>query len=143
MRALPALSGRVVIAALERAGFEVARSPSPERSPARNASGILRQARSAGPSLSIFSEQLPGVLLGSAEAVGCFLRGGKRHPLPTLPHRGGGPESALPPPRWRRVGVGVMRAKPTNRTMGAASKVKHGWAALGSDGSPSHHAKFI
>jgi hypothetical protein len=27
MRALPALSGRVVIAALERAGFEVARSP--------------------------------------------------------------------------------------------------------------------
>ena len=118
MRALPALSGRVVIAALERAGFEVIRSPSPKRPPARNASGILRQARSAGPSLSIFSEQLPGVLLGSAEAVGCFLRGGKRHPLPTLPHRGGGPESALPPPRWRRVGVGVMRAKPANRIGG-------------------------
>jgi hypothetical protein len=90
MRALPALSGRVVIAALERAGFEVARSPSPERSPARNASGILRQAHSAAPSFSIFSEQLPGLLLGSAEAVGCFLRGGKRHPLPTLLHRGEG-----------------------------------------------------
>jgi hypothetical protein len=90
MRALPALSGRVVIAALERAGFEVIRSPPPEGSPVRNASGILRQAHSAGPSFSIFSEQLPGVLLGSAEAVGCFLRGGKRHPLPTLPIEGKG-----------------------------------------------------
>jgi len=85
MRALPALSGRVVIAALERAGFEVARSPSPERPPARNASGILRQARSAGPSLSIFSEQLPGVLLGSAEAVGCFLARREASPPPNPP----------------------------------------------------------
>jgi hypothetical protein len=88
MRALPALSGRVVIAALERAGFEGARSPSPERPPARNASGILRQAHSAGPSFSIFSEQLPGVLLASAEAVGCFLRGGKRHPSQPSPIEG-------------------------------------------------------
>src|SRR5580704_10758564 len=142
MRALPALSGRVVIAALERAGFEVARSPSPERPPARHASGILRQAHLAGPSFSFFSEQVPGVLL-CAEAVGCFLRGGKRHPLPTLPHRGGGPESALPAPSMGAGRGGVMRAKPTNRTMGAASKVQHGWAALGLDGSPAHHAKFI
>src|SRR6202030_57004 len=33
----------------------------------------------------------------------------------TLPHQGGGPVSALlfvlPPPRWGRVGVGVMRAE--------------------------------
>src|SRR5712664_4828444 len=32
-------------------------------------------------------------------------------PTQTLPHRGGGPEHALPPPRWGRVGVGVTRAK--------------------------------
>jgi hypothetical protein len=38
----------------------------------------------------------------------------RAHPLPT-PHQGGGPVSALPfvlpPPRWGRVGVGVMRAE--------------------------------
>src|ERR1700730_3596182 len=125
MRALPALSGRIVIAELERAGFEVARSPSPERSPARHASGILRHAHSAGPSFSIFSEQLPGVLLGSAEAVGCFLRGGKRHPLPTLPHRGGGPDSALPPPRLGRGGVGGVRAKPMYRICGCSDPLQN------------------
>jgi len=34
---------------------------------------------------------------------------GEHHPHPTLPHRGGGFDSALPLPRWGRVGVGVTR----------------------------------
>jgi hypothetical protein len=36
-----------------------------------------------------------------------------RHPLPTLPHQGGGLRRAvphLPPPRWGRAGVGVRSA---------------------------------
>jgi predicted HicB family RNase H-like nuclease len=39
----------------------------------------------------------------------------RTHPLPTSPIKEGGPVSAapfvLPPPRWGRVGVGVMRAE--------------------------------
>jgi len=34
-------------------------------------------------------------------------------PTQTLPHQGGGPDPALPPPRWGRAGVGVMPAKAT------------------------------
>ena len=104
MSALPALSGRVVIAAPERAGFAVIRTRGPHcilrhrTMPAARRSclfigkisrpepsGKTAKPASAGLSFSTLFKQLPRRLVeGGTEVVGRFLRGG-RHPLPNPP----------------------------------------------------------
>ena len=47
------------------------------------------------------------------------------HPPKPLPHPGDGPDSVLPPLDGGRVGVGVMRAKPTNGIGGCSNPIEN------------------
>src|ERR1700730_5918925 len=107
MRALPALSGRVVIAALERAGFEVARSRHRNDLPPGTLRGYCAKPTQPRPVSRSSLSSCPAVRRLSDASCAA----GSLTPSQFLPHRGGGLESALPPPRWGRVGVGIMRAK--------------------------------
>jgi hypothetical protein len=137
MRALPALSGRVVIAVLERAGFEVISTKGSHRflrhrdDPSRRRSwpfiGTIsrpecfvrycaRPASAGARFLGLLRAIARAFRRGGAEAGGCFLRGGKDHPLPTLPHRGGGLQGEAPLHRIDALAVvatRVVREKPS------------------------------
>ena len=58
--------------------------------------------------------------------------------LPNLPFKG----RAAPHPRWGRVGVGVMRAKPTNGIGGAATRSKPCWRQLAPCGPVYNYAQM-